>query len=414
MAKARFWKQSRRAAGAAILAGLALGAAPTNSLAGKDPAPSPWGRSVLRATVAGTDLPPQAEARIAVDGAIDEIESATLTLSGSAGLDFGEGVGLGDDIRIAGGYGPSPASVFKGEVVGIEPVFEAEESRLVIRGFNRLHRLTRGRKTRTFEDVTDADVVRTIAGENGLVPSPDAGLTVRYDHVFQHNQTDLEFLRQRASRIGYEVLVDDTALLFRRPVETAPVVLAERPRDGDARLLEFRPRLSSSSSVQKVTVRGWDPVKKEPIAGTAQAPTILLASGPNEPGLLFGASVEVDLGDEPLSSVEDAEAVAWAELALANPVSAEAATVGHPALKAGVVVKVAGAGNRFDGKYTVTAVTHRFSQPSGGEGYRTTMRVRRADGALFRVPEIDDEVLVAFEHGDIDRPVIVGSLWPAR
>lgn len=31
-------------------------------------------------------------------------------------------------------------------------------------------------------------------------------------------------------------------------------------------------------------------------------------------------------------------------------------------------------------------------------------------GMVF-LPEIDDEVLVAFEYGDIDRPYIVGSLW---
>src|SRR6476646_239155 len=31
-------------------------------------------------------------------------------------------------------------------------------------------------------------------------------------------------------------------------------------------------------------------------------------------------------------------------------------------------------------------------------------------GAFF-MPEIDDEVLVAFEHGDINHPFIVGFLW---
>jgi uncharacterized protein involved in type VI secretion and phage assembly len=33
------------------------------------------------------------------------------------------------------------------------------------------------------------------------------------------------------------------------------------------------------------------------------------------------------------------------------------------------------------------------------------------DRGIYFLPEVDDEVLVAFEHGDIRSPVIVGSMW---
>src|SRR5262245_20921050 len=32
----------------------------------------------------------------------------------------------------------------------------------------------------------------------------------------------------------------------------------------------------------------------------------------------------------------------------------------------------------------------------------------------FFIPEVDDEVLVMFEHGDINRPLVVGSLWNGK
>ncbi len=32
----------------------------------------------------------------------------------------------------------------------------------------------------------------------------------------------------------------------------------------------------------------------------------------------------------------------------------------------------------------------------------------------FFIPEVDDEVLVLFEHGDVNRPLVVGSLWNGK
>ncbi len=42
---------------------------------------------------------------------------------------------------------------------------------------------------------------------------------------------------------------------------------------------------------------------------------------------------------------------------------------------------------------------------------RLAMPMAGAERGMFFLPDVDDEVLVAFEHGDINRPYVVGALW---
>jgi len=91
-------------------------------------------------------------------------------------------------------------------------------------------------------------------------------------------------------------------------------------------------------------------------------------------------------------------------------VSGEVAADGSAGLAIGARVSIDGVEQHFNGEYFVTKVTHRYNRGSS-DSWHTLLRVTRADRGVYVLPEIGDEVLVAFENGDLARPFIVGSLW---
>src|SRR5947207_11369227 len=56
--------------------------------------------------------------------------------------------------------GAPKQTIFKGEIIGIEPVYKAQgDSRVIIRCFNKMHRMTRGKKSKTYQKQSDQDIV---------------------------------------------------------------------------------------------------------------------------------------------------------------------------------------------------------------------------------------------------------------
>ncbi len=118
-------------------------------------------------------------------------------------------------------------SLIKGEITALEPSFqEGMLAQLVVRGYDKSHRLFRETRSQAYLNKKDSDLASEIAQNAGLQAQVDATSTV-YDHIFQHNQTDLEFLMDRAWRIGYECFVSDGKLHFRKP----PIRLGGPPVD---------------------------------------------------------------------------------------------------------------------------------------------------------------------------------------
>lgn len=363
--------------------------------------------------------------------------------------------------------------LFDGEIVELEPEFGVSSHQLVVRAFDVLHRLSRGRHVRSFLNVTDGDLVKKLAQEVGL--KAEVGNTSQvHPYVFQDNETNLEFLRKRAAGLGYILYAHERTLHCGAPKpEGDPIELKWAQN-----LKEFRPRLTTIDQVGSFTVRGWDPASRQEIVGK-------VANGNGAPdigerrrgGQLANGAFNLDAAhltaDRPVRSQNQADllAQAVADRHAGRFVEAEGVCIGDARITAGMGLKLDALGERFTGKYLVTAARHVHTP---ADGYQTFFSVsgcraptllallapepppRPATGLVIGVvtdnqdpdgqgrvkvkypwlspdhasdwarvvsagagsgrgvqflPEVNDEVLVGFELGDVHQAYVLGGLW---
>ncbi len=261
-----------------------------------------------------------------------------------------------------------------GEITSLKPSFSESSSTIEIRGYDRLHRLRFGRKSRTFTELKDSAIVSKIASNWELSAKAEDTRTVQ-PYICQNNQSDLEFILQRAKRIRYEVFVDNKTLHFRVPKEDGPASMTFVYRID---LIEFAVELSARYEGDEVVAQGWDFKKKAQISAKAKKGNEISKMDAKDTGTdmtrsAFGRSSSSIVG-EPLVDVSDAEklAIARYNTHLSESVTGEGKCAGVPELRAGNTIEVKGI-DRFSGIYYVTSTSHTIDS----SGYNTSFRVRR-------------------------------------
>ena len=378
-------------------------------------------------------------------------------------------------VKLAKAVGGQLADVFDGEITTIEAEFGPRPGgepvlELVVTAHDRSHRMHRKTTTRTFRQTTVADVARKMAGEHGLKLGTLAALPGgAADERHQVGETDWSFLSRLVALHGGELDVAAGALHIVDPAKTkaaaAELIFGET-------LERFRPRVSALAQAAAVEVHGWD-VKRKQMTTKSEKPkasTTVQDSAVNK--TVSGSTLVVAGAPVSTQAENDAAAKAIALRLGHERVQGEATATGDPLLLAGEYVKISGVGTRFGGVHRIVSATHvygaagyktRLVLGAGGRPLAQTLNgngnhaaagfadklaiaivtdnkdpdklarvkvryplfgqdvesgwariAREAAGkerGTVALPHVNDEVVVGFEHGDVRRPVILGTLF---
>jgi phage protein D len=278
-------------------------------------------------------------------------------------------------------------------ITSLEPSFTSGgPSTLQVRGLNVLHRLRKKQHSYAWTEARASEIAEELGkltdGKEKRLPidvrvddqAKTSEAKIRY--LAQDNQYDVDFLLNLARREAYDLVVVERTksepehLLF-APSKTAIKPAAYRFVWGET-LVDFKPRLTTARQVGKVTVKGWDRRRKQPISVPVDlTDREVKRINPDLQRLVVDQGREEVVVNEPIFTEQQARDRARAILLdqLKQMVTAEGTTVGLPDLRAGSKLDIDGVGARLNGQYFVTETTHNFSD----SGYTTHFKARREE-----------------------------------
>lgn len=282
-------------------------------------------------------------------------------------LDFGKAVQVKVD----------DSKLFDGRISALEGKFnEGSPPEIAVLVEDRFQDLRMTQRTRSFEDVSDADVMKRIAQDHGLQSQVDVdGPTHRV--LQQVNQSDLSFLRERARFLDAEIWLDDRTLncKSRSKRNDGTVKLTY---GGELREVTVTADLAEQQS--SVTVVGWDESGKSQIRQEASDQVLGAelnggTSGPNILKSSFGERKKVLSHTLPLTTSDaKKEAESVMKMTARRFLVARGMAQGNAKLNVGSYVDMDGLGPLFNGKYYLSYVKHIFD---GAQGYLTEFTAER-------------------------------------
>lgn len=284
---------------------------------------------------------------------------------------------FGREFSVKMGTGQTTSTIFAGRITALEGRYPAQRPpELVVLAEDRLQDLRMTRRSRSFEEVSDQEVIEQIAAGYGLATEVDVN-GPRYSVLTQVNQSDLAFLRERTRAIDAELWIEENRLHVQARSRRSGGELDLTYGKG---LQEFQVTADLAAQRSRLSVSGWEIDSKEAVDEGANEQSIQteLEGGESGGGLLASAIGERAERIVHLAPLSSAEARTLADTHFQRMarrfVQGSAVAEGDGRLRVGAKVRLKGLGELFNGRYYVTRVKHTFDVSNG---FRTCFDVER-------------------------------------
>jgi len=273
---------------------------------------------------------------------------------------------FGAELTVYAGDELQPQAIFRGKITAIEAEFARQSApELVVFAEDALQRARMLRRTQLHDDVSIADLARTVAQRAGLRPII-TGFSDNVGPQLQLNESDLAFLRRMLTAYDGDMQVVDAELQVapRSEVQRNTVNLTMF-----GQLLQARVVADLADQATEVTVTGWDSARGQRVSHTSTGRALGPGSGRTGAALLRSAFGERSEHMGHIAVINDTEARAMADASFDQRarrfVVLEGTSDGNPAIRVGTHLVVAGMSERFDNEYYVTRACHRFNLSLG-------------------------------------------------
>jgi phage protein D len=293
---------------------------------------------------------------------------------------------LGSAIKVCSGRKGKPQEIFDGVATALEIETGPDANpTFTVLAEDKLQRARKTRRSRVFENMNPAELVRRIASDHGLDAQVRDGLDRPTTTWAQVNESDLAFIRRVLDRFDADFHVT------RGVMQAGPRAREPRePREGielslREGLVWARVTADLADQTGRVRLSSWNPADGTRVDGIATSGEFGPGSGRTGPALLaqaFGGEFAEHVGHQGPMRQDEADAVARALFSqrARRFMRVDATAQGDGRLRVGAWIKLDGVNPLFAGSFVVTETCHRFDLT---HGYMTDLI---AEGAYLGRP----------------------------